>query len=162
MYRELSDMNFIEIIKYNFDSLQSYSQQELIQSVQTLDLSLENIMPYITEPQQLEYGRNIIYHTKKLEVMVLYFPSLAKTLIHDHGTSIGCVYVVQGSLQNHLYIEGTGENKPTYTQVQQFTQGDLFSINNDTIHMMQNPTLFPTITFHVYSPPLEGVKTHFA
>ncbi|OLR26505.1 cysteine dioxygenase [Bacillus cereus] len=155
-------MNFIEVIKHNFDSLQSYSQQELTQSVQTLDLSLENIIPYITEPQQLEYGRNIIYRTKKLEVMVLYFPSLAKTLIHDHGASVGCVYIVQGSLQNHLYIQDTVEEKPTYTQVQQFTQGDLFTIDNDTIHMMQNPTLFPTITFHVYSPPLEGVKAHFA
>ncbi|MBG9613644.1 cysteine dioxygenase [Bacillus cereus] len=155
-------MNFIESIKRNFDSLQSYCLQELMQVVQTLDLSLENIVPYITKPQQLEYGRNIIYHTKKIEVMVLYFPSLAKTLIHDHGTSIGCIYVVQGSLQNHLYTLGSDKTKPTYNQVQHFTQGDVFSVDDDTIHMMQNPTLLPTITFHVYCPPLEGVKIHFA
>lgn len=155
-------MTFIEAMKRNFDLLQSYSQQELIQSVQTLDLSIENIKPYITEPKQLEYGRNIIYHTKRLQVMVLYFPSLSRTFIHNHGTSIGCVYVVQGSLQNNLYTLDSGENRPTYIQVQQFTQGDLFSVDNDTIHMMHNPTLFPTITFHVYSPPLEGVKNHFA
>ncbi|MEB8915052.1 hypothetical protein P4G61_28860, partial [Bacillus cereus] len=80
-------MKFIEIIKRSFDSLHVYSQQELIQIVQTLDLSPENVIPYITAPKYLEYGRNIIYHTKNLEVMVLYFPSLAKTPIHNHGTS---------------------------------------------------------------------------
>ncbi|MEB9382205.1 hypothetical protein P4J09_30055 [Bacillus cereus] len=90
-------MKFIEIIKRSFDSSHVYSQQELIQIVQTLDLSLENVIPYITAPKHLEYGRNIIYHTKNLEVMVLYFPSLAKTPIHNHGTSTGCIYIVQGA-----------------------------------------------------------------
>lgn len=155
-------MNFIESIKQHFDSLQSYRQQDLTQAVQTLDLSPENIRPYITEPKQLEYGRNIIYHTKRIEVMVLHFPSLAKTLIHNHGISIGCIYVVQGSLQNNLYTLDSVATKPTYNQVQQFTQGDLFSVDDDTIHMMQNPTLSSTITFHVYSPPLQGVKVYFS
>ncbi|PHG57691.1 cysteine dioxygenase [Bacillus toyonensis] len=154
-------MNFIEVIQQNFDSLKTYNQQELSQIVQTLDLSPENIKPYITKPEQLEYGRNIIYRNQRIEVMVLHFPSLAKTLIHNHGTSIGCIYIVQGSLQNNLYTLDSDTTKPIYNQVQQFTQGDLFSVNDDTIHMMQNPTLFSTITFHVYSPPLKGVTTHF-
>lgn len=57
-------MKFIEIIKRSFDSSHVYSQQELIQIVQILDLSPENVIPYITAQKHLEYGRNIIYHTK--------------------------------------------------------------------------------------------------
>ncbi|MBJ8113117.1 cysteine dioxygenase family protein [Bacillus cereus group sp. N6] len=155
-------MDFIEVIQRSLDSLQSYSQQELIQMVQTFDLSPENVMPYVTVPRQLEYGRNIIYHTKKIEVMVLHFPSLAKTPIHDHGISTGCIYVVQGKLHNILYTFKSEESNPTYNQVQQLKQGDLFTVDNGTIHMMQNPTPLSTITFHVYSPPLEGVKIHLA
>ncbi|WP_459503479.1 cysteine dioxygenase [Bacillus sp. C1] len=153
-------MDFLESIKHSFHSLQVYSQQYLIQTVQTLDLSLENIIPYITAPQHLEYGRNIIYRTKDLEVMVLYFPSLAKTPIHNHGTSTGCIYVVQGSLQNILYTFEPSDPTPIYHQTQQFTQGEVFTVDNDTIHMMQNTKSLPAITFHVYSPPLEGVKIH--
>ena len=41
-------MKFIEIIKRSFDSSHVYSQQELIQIVQILDLSPENVIPYIT------------------------------------------------------------------------------------------------------------------
>lgn len=138
-------MKFIEIIKRRFNSLQVYSQQGLIQIVQTLDLSPENVIPYIVAPKHLEYGRNIIYHTKNLEVMVLYFPSLAKTPIHNHGTSTGCIYVVQGSLQNILYTFEASETTPTYHQTQQFTQGNLFTVNNDTIHMMQNSSTLPSM-----------------
>ncbi|WP_242311966.1 cysteine dioxygenase family protein [Bacillus cereus group sp. BfR-BA-01331] len=151
-------MKLIEIIKRSFDSLHLYSQQELIQIVQTLDLSPENLILYIIAPKHLEYGRNIIYHTNKLEVMVLYFPSLAKTPIHNHGTSTGCIYVVQGSLQNILYTLESTDTTPTYHQTQQFTQGNLFTVNNETIHMMQNSSTLPAITFHVYSPPLKNVK----
>lgn len=153
-------MKFLEIIQHSFNSLQIYSQQELIQIVQTLDLSPENVIPYIKAPKYLEYGRNIIYHTKNLEVMVLYFPSLAKTPIHNHGTSTGCIYIVQGSLQNILYTLESSETTPTNHQTQQFTQGNLFTVNNTTIHMMQNSSNLPAITFHVYSPPLKNVKIH--
>lgn len=84
----------------------------------------------------MEYGRNIIYHTNNLEIMVLYFPSLSKTPIHNHSASTGCIYIVQGSLQNILYTFEASETTPTYHQTQQFTQGNLFTVNNDTIHMM--------------------------
>lgn len=153
-------MKFIEIIKRSFDSSHVYSQQELIQIVQTLDLSPENVIPYITAPKHLEYGRNIIYHTKNLEVMVLYFPSLARTPIHNHGTSTGCIYIVQGGLQNILYNFEPSETTPTYHQTQQFTQGNVFTVDKDTIHMIQNTMPLPAITFHVYSPSLEGVTIH--
>lgn len=65
-------IKLIGIIKRSFDSLRLYNQQELIQIVQTLDLSPRNVIPYITA-------------LKNLEVMVLYFASLAPP-VHNHGT----------------------------------------------------------------------------
>lgn len=153
-------MRFLEIIQHSFNSLQKYSRKDLIQVVQTLDLSPENVIPYITAPQHLEYGRNIIYRKENLEVMVLYFPCFAKTPIHNHGASTGCIYIVQGCLQNILYTLEASEASPTYLQTQQFTQGNVLTVDKDTIHMMRNPTFLPAITFHVYSPPLKNVKIH--
>ncbi|SCA97041.1 Protein of unknown function [Bacillus mycoides] len=40
------------------------------------------------------------------------------------------------------------------------TQGNVFTIDKDTIHMMQNTMPLPAITFHVYSLSLEGVTIH--
>ncbi len=44
-------MDFIDLIKCSFDSLRSYTQQELIQIVQILNFLPKNITPYIVAPQ---------------------------------------------------------------------------------------------------------------
>lgn len=152
-------MKFIEIIKRSFDSSHIYSQQELIQIVQTLDLSPENVIPYIT-PQNTWNTDEISFIIQKPGSNGSLLPSLAKTPIHNHGTSTGCIYIVQGDLQNILYNFEPSETTPTYHQTQQFTQGNVFTVDKDTIHMMQNNLPLPAITFHVYSPSLEGVTIH--
>ncbi len=72
----------------------------------------------------------------------------------------GVLYCTSG-LQNILYNFEPSRTTPTYHQTQQFYAKEMYlSVDKDTIHMMQNTMPLPAITFHVYSPSLEGVNNH--
>ncbi|SDB92249.1 cysteine dioxygenase [Shouchella lonarensis] len=141
-------------------SLQVSSHQDLIRIIKTLDLSVEKIAHYRKSPDEMEYGRNVIYKTDELEVLVLHFPPLTKTPVHDHGRSSGCVYIVEGQLQNVLYRSDCCDASLMYDRTEDFRQGEMVPVHNDMIHMMQNVTMSPVTTFHIYSPPLEEGRVY--
>ncbi|MGR5926807.1 cysteine dioxygenase [Bacillus pacificus] len=88
-----------------------------------------------------------------MEILVLNFPSKAKTLIHDHGISIGCILIVNGTLQNITYEKNSKRIGRVY-------RGKYFHRKKDTVHKMYNATDSTAITFHVYSPPLKDVQIY--
>ncbi len=96
-------MQLIHNIKKAFHNLCDYDTANLISAIQSLNITLHKISPFITSPLNLEYGRNVIYKSEFVEILVLNFPRKAKTLIHDHGISIGCILIVNGTLQNITY-----------------------------------------------------------
>ncbi|GAA1380116.1 cysteine dioxygenase [Peribacillus frigoritolerans] len=153
-------MGFLETIKSTLDNLPSYNEVNLVQAVQSLNLTFNEVSKYVTEPKDLEYGRNVIYRSENVEVIVIHLPSMAKTLIHDHGLSIGCIFVVAGDFLNVLYKLEDKASYPIYDQVEVFSQHEILVVKEDTIHMMYNPTLSPVITFHIYTPPLKGGTTY--
>lgn len=65
--------------------------------------------------------------------------------MHDHGISVGCILIVNGTLQNITY-ENNSE------RIEEFTEGNIFTVKKDTVHKMYNATDSAVITFHVYSP----------
>ncbi|KOR80803.1 hypothetical protein AM232_21980 [Bacillus sp. FJAT-21352] len=153
-------MGFLETIKSTLDNLPSYNEVNLVQAVQSLNLTFNEVSKYVTEPKDLEYGRNVIYRSENVEVIVIHLPSMDKTLIHDHGLSIGCIFVVAGDFLNVLYKLEDKVSYPIYDQVEEFSQHEILVVKEDTIHMMYNPTTSPVITFHIYTPPLKGGTTY--
>ncbi|MCD1161360.1 cysteine dioxygenase [Peribacillus frigoritolerans] len=153
-------MGFLETIKSTLDNLPSYNEVNLVQAVQSLNLTFNEVSKYVTEPKDLEYGRNVIYRSENVEVIVIHLPSMARTLIHDHGLSIGCIFVVAGDFLNVLYKLEDKASYPIYDQVEEFSQHEILVVKEDTIHMMYNPTTSPVITFHIYTPPLKGGTTY--
>lgn len=149
-------MDFLESVKCTFDNLPSYDEGNLVQAVQSLNLTFHEVSKYVTEPMDLEYGRNVIYKSENVEVIVIHLPSMARTFIHDHGLSIGCIFVVAGDFLNVLYKSEDKKSNPIYDHIEEFSQNDILLVKEDTIHMMYNPTTSPVITFHIYTPPLKG------
>ncbi|MDQ0271629.1 cysteine dioxygenase [Cytobacillus purgationiresistens] len=151
-------MDLLKRLKTAFEKVDLQDQKQLFSTIQSLHLSIDEVSQFITPPQELEYGRNVIFRNEQAEVIIVYLPSFAKTLIHDHGTSIGGLFVVQGKLLNILYHPD--EHGPLYAQTEAYSQNDIFLVKGETTHMMFNPTLSPVITFHVYTPPLKDGKSY--
>ncbi|MDR4395540.1 cysteine dioxygenase, partial [Bacillus paranthracis] len=73
--------------------------------------------------------------------------------VHDHGISVGCKIIDNGKQQNITY-ENNSE------RIEEFTEGNIFTVKKDTVHKMYNATDSAVITFHVYSPPLKDVQIY--
>lgn len=114
-------MQLIHNIRKAFNNLCNYDTFNLIHTIQSLNISLHKIAPFITSPVNLEYGRNVIYQSEFVEILVLNFPSKAKTFVHDHGISVGCILIVNGTLQNITY-ENNSE------RIEEFTEGNIFTV----------------------------------
>lgn len=113
-------MQLIHNIRKAFNNLCNYDTFNLIHTIQSLNISLHKIA-LITSPVNLEYGRNVIYQSEFVEILVLNFPSKAKTFVHDHGISVGCILIVNGTLQNITY-ENNSE------RIEEFTEGNIFTV----------------------------------
>ncbi|PFT26250.1 cysteine dioxygenase [Bacillus thuringiensis] len=146
-------MQLIHNMKKAFNNLCDYDTANLISAIQSLNITPHKISPFITSPSNLEYGRNVIYKSEFVEILVLNFPSKTKTLIHDHGISIGCILIVNGTLQNTTYEKNS-------ERIEEFIEGNIFTVKKDTVHKMYNATDSTAITFHVYSPPLKDVQIY--
>ncbi|WP_409300082.1 cysteine dioxygenase [Peribacillus sp. SCS-155] len=148
-------MDFLVKLDSTLGGLPDYGKRQIQNAIRKLNPSVEEIKPFITEPDGLEYGRNVIYKTDGVEVIIVHLPPLAKTLVHDHGFSNGSVYVLEGRLLNMIYHRNGKQT--LYQKNEEFTVGEGFSVEGDTVHLMYNPDLTRCITFHVYAPPL-GMK----
>ncbi len=70
------------------------------------------------------------------------------TGFHDHDVSSGAVQVVQGAIKHERLVLG-GE-----PEVDIYRAGDAFAFDSSEVHRMSHWGDEPTVTIHVYSPPL--------
>lgn len=150
-------MDFLENIKNNLDQMKKPSETELQKVMERFHFTVQDILPYVTEPADLSYGRNVIYCSEDIEVIVLHFPNHSATNIHDHGDSIGCGIVVEGELTEFSY-KFNKEEKLELISESRVSENEFFHISEQHIHAMANDKDERLITLHVYSPPLHGVK----
>ncbi|MDR6226341.1 cysteine dioxygenase [Desmospora profundinema] len=145
-------------------SLQTQTQADcsyLRRVIEQIHCTFEKITPYITPPQPpLNYGRNIIFRTDLFEAIVLNLPGHTETPIHDHGESIGCVYVVSGTVLNKVCTIPSHLRVPVLSEEKRYQSGEFIHINRGQIHSMHNPEQERLISFHIYSPPLKGTNTY--
>jgi cysteine dioxygenase len=124
--------------------------------IRDIDCTYQQVIPYITCPTTLNYGRNVIYQTPIFEVIVLNLPPCTETPIHDHGESFCCVRIVKGKLHNRLFEVSSSCDTPKLSKTEVYTKSDYFTVTNDQIHSMYNPSSEALITFHIYTPPIHN------
>ncbi|WP_139492432.1 cysteine dioxygenase [Brevibacillus dissolubilis] len=152
-------MELMESIQREFGSLKKPTVKDLWKRLISLPNLSESVLPHLREPDQYAYGRNVIYRTEELEVIVMNFPARQRTAIHDHGLSIGCGIVVEGKLINTLYsVIQEGQVQPKGEQ--RVSRGQCFFAPPGLIHGMENRTEERLVTLHVYSPPLDNMKVY--
>ncbi len=89
-----------------------------------------------------------IVRTEHVSAWVICWMPGQDTGFHDHDLSSGAVTVVQGSVREDRLAVAGQEVGATYHA------GDTFDFSPSDIHRVSHAGDEPTITLHVYSPPL--------
>jgi cysteine dioxygenase len=152
-------MMLVKAIEQTFCKLQEPSLEQIKSALQSLNNLLHEVQDYKTEPVKLPYGRNVIYSTKELEVIIIHIPASAATAIHNHGASVGAACLVQGNIVNSKFLLDT-EGYPVVHSDDFIKTGDYFTAPKDQIHQLSNPFHEPAVSIHVYSPPLTDVNRY--
>lgn len=72
-----------------------------------------------------------------------------KTEMHDHGGSSGAVVVAAGTLAENRFDPASGS-----LQTRLLSAGATISFDEDVVHDIVNADVGPSLSIHVYSPPL--------
>ncbi|MFC7371614.1 cysteine dioxygenase [Fictibacillus iocasae] len=153
-------MDFLNKVEQALTQLTHYDEAHIDRVFEELKPTAEDVSRYLLAPKGLEYGRNVIFKNDNSEVILVYLPPLAKTLVHDHGYSNGWIYIVEGNVLNMIYEER--EEELLFVDSQLYKREETFSVSGETTHAMLNPALTPAISLHVYSPPLGRGRVFFA
>ncbi|MDD9267704.1 cysteine dioxygenase [Paenibacillus sp. GCM10023248] len=152
-------MTLLKAVEQTFCKLQAPDLEQLAAALRSLETSFHEIASYKTEPNQLPYGRNVIYRNDDVEVIVIHIPAFSATAIHNHGTSVGAAYLAQGTIVNSKFsLDYAGY--PVVQADDMIKAGEYFTAPPDQIHQLNNPFHEPTVSLHVYSPPLDAVNRY--
>lgn len=153
-------MDLIGCIKETFSGLKKPTYHDLKLAILSLGGCIkEKASFYKTEPQNLSYGRTVLFKTDELEVILINMPPKEQTPLHDHGESIGCVYVAEGELVNLAFALEENE-RPVFLSENRVGEGEFLEVTEGLVHILKNPTDQRFISFHVYSPPLTAMKNY--
>lgn len=148
-------MELYECIDILFGGLKNPTVKDLEYALKQIPHERNIFEPHVTEPDLLNYGRNVIYRNSELEVIVINLPPDNETSIHDHGQSIGCAMVLEGKLQNCIYRLNGQKSKLCSSYF--VHEGDSLISTPGLIHKMMNTSSDRMVSLHVYSPPLQDM-----
>jgi uncharacterized NAD(P)/FAD-binding protein YdhS/predicted metal-dependent enzyme (double-stranded beta helix superfamily) len=123
-------------------------------------LTEHEVAPYV-EQRPDTYARHSVVRRETYELLVLTWGPGQGSVAHDHSGSLCGLKVVQGDLTERVYASGPdGQVRPT--AVFNFTAGQITVDPGITVHALANPAASgpPTVTVHLYSPPLPEARRY--
>jgi cysteine dioxygenase len=100
------------------------------------------------------YGRRVLHRDGIGEVVLARWSGKEACAPHDHGTSQGAVFVLEGRFRETVYRMQGGMLEARERREVQRT--DVLSVLRDEIHGME--PLEPSVTLHVYAPPISCMR----
>lgn len=152
-------MTLQEWIRSAFDRMEEKSPQQLRKMIESIQFTDEFIHKSVTEPKELPYGKNILLKTDEIEVAVIHLPAYGETFVHDHGESIGCAMVLEGEMINTEYELNERGIPSVMCERRIGKQGFLYATKHQ-IHKMSNPNRSRAVSFHIYTPNLNGSRKY--
>lgn len=146
-------------IKEAFQYLFKPTMQEIKEAISSLGELQHSLTNDIVEPSNMAYGRKVMFRSDTVEIILVHVPAFKQTLIHNHGESVCCALVVEGTLSNVDYQLDFG-GYPSILSENGVIQNQYFLSPRDQIHQMQNREDKRLITFHVYTPPLSKMEVY--
>ncbi|UQZ86522.1 Cysteine dioxygenase [Paenibacillus konkukensis] len=152
-------MKLLESIEQAFRNMTDPSPYDLRQAIQQLELKEEEVSSYVAEPSYLPYGRKVLFQSEVVEVILIHLPAGRETMIHDHGASRGCAYVVEGELTNKIYELGA-EGYVDESGESVVKQGQFLYAPEGMIHQMCNTGTRRVVSLHAYTPAMSNTKVY--
>ncbi|MEX0802630.1 MAG: cysteine dioxygenase family protein [Candidatus Binatia bacterium] len=129
------------------------TRTRMIEVLQRLIVTEEEIAEHASFSEH-RYSRNIVVRDKQFEILMICWKSGQRSLIHDHGDSLGGVKVLRGILTESLFTPAlNGMIKPVTST--DYQSGDVQIEEKSTIHQVSNlqPGGRDAISLHAYLPP---------
>ena len=134
------------------------TEEEIIELALGVDLDALETGGYC-KYQKRCYARNTVMLNGHVELVVICWAATQASSVPDHGRS-NCLYlVVDGTMQEELYVLEDGE--PIRTEARTWERGEITMASGPTIHRISNPTERDLFTIHIYSPPLGDTVTNY-
>lgn len=152
-------MTLQEWIKGSLDRMGEKSPQQLRKVIESIQFTDEFIQKSVTEPKELPYGKNMLLKTDDVEVAVIHLPAYGETFVHDHGDSIGCAMVLEGEMINTEYALNE-RGIPSVICERRIGKNGFFYATKHQIHKMSNPNRSRAVSFHIYTPNLNGSRKY--
>ncbi|MCX7570294.1 cysteine dioxygenase family protein [Tumebacillus sp. DT12] len=152
-------MDFTRRMEESFGHLIKPNAKELREAIERLDVTMEDLHPYITDFGPYPYGRKMIYKSDDVEMLVMNWSNHMDCAPHDHGSSMGWVSVLEGESTHILYdLDEDGVPVEKVTRLE--ATGTHVYAGEKMIHAMGNHSDGSLVTVHVYSPPITGMKVY--
>jgi predicted metal-dependent enzyme (double-stranded beta helix superfamily) len=109
------------------------------------------------EPGLTERSYELLELTDELEIWAIHWPQGQGLELHDHGGSVGALWVVEGTLEEH-YIREEHSVRPEQTLGRRsIVSGGGAAFGPHYVHDVVNAEAAPATSVHAYSPPMASM-----
>ncbi len=123
---------------------------QLLDVLQDYVTQMAGLLP-APSPDLTERQYELLELTDELEIWAIHWPQGRGLELHDHGGSVGALWVVSGTLEEH-YIE------TTHTVARRtLAAGGGAAFGPTYIHDVENVQAAPATSVHAYSPPMPSM-----
>jgi predicted metal-dependent enzyme (double-stranded beta helix superfamily) len=105
-------------------------------------------------PGLAERSYELLELTDELEIWAIHWPQGQGLELHDHGGSVGALWVVEGTLEEH-YVRP--EHREQTLGRRSIVAGGGAAFGPHYVHDVVNAQAAPTTSVHAYSPPMESM-----
>jgi hypothetical protein len=105
----------------------------------------------LAAPDLTERHYQLLELTDEIEIWAIHWPQGQGLELHDHGGSVGALWVVEGALQEH-YVQPDGA-----LARRSIVTGGGAAFGPRYVHDVVNSDAAPATSMHAYSPPMESM-----
>ena len=103
------------------------------------------------DPGLAERSYELLELTDELEIWAIHWPQGQGLELHDHGGSVGALWVVEGTLEEHYIRPEQSLGRRT------IVSGGGAAFGPHYVHDVVNAQTAPATSVHAYSPPMESM-----
>lgn len=94
-----------------------------------------------------------IHQDADVDVWLISWTAEQGTELHDHGGSSGAFTVVEGELDEHVWVDRSFDG-PGLVVSEPRHAGEVVAFGPDHVHDVRNHHAAPAVSVHAYSPPI--------